>query len=110
MARSTVAARRLAAVARRIIHGIVERALLRRLRQVQKVGKEDHVAGSRHAALEHASRRRAALRFRCTGAELEHTCDQGPDRVASLFHAEIEHERDMTGESARARFLRKCLR
>ena len=99
-----------ATVTRRVVHGIVERALLRWLRQVEKVIEEDQVIRCCGSAGDRIRCRGAALGFRRSRRHAEHACNECTKRIAPLARSKIENERDVTGKSARSRFLGEHLR
>src|SRR3984893_2259078 len=96
-------------IARRVVHRVIERAMLRQLRQIEEVGEKHHVVANRKSALDGACRRGAALRLRARRGQSEKTSDESASGVPPLPGAEIEHKRNMAGKAAFAGGGRKDL-
>ena len=92
--------RALALVAAGVVHGVVERAQLDRLRQVEQV-VEEHGVRLGHEAVGQGRAGRGSGRLGPAGevVEAEQPAHEGPDRVPAGAGAEVEHEPGMAGEA-----------
>ena len=89
-----------AAAARRAVHGVIERAQIGRLRQVQKIVQEHAPLGERGVRGDRPLECRLAGR-RLAGAQPEQTAHQRPDGVLAGRRAEVQDQTGVTGKTPR---------
>ena len=91
----------LAAVARGVVHRVVERAPFARLRQVEQVVQEHELVRADVARGHHALGRRAPFLYARCRRESEQAADDRAHRVLASAHAEVEHAAVMDREAER---------
>ena len=97
----------LAAAAPRVVHRVVERAQLERLRQIQEIVEVDPALVGEQPFGQRALDRRAGG-FRVARAlEPEQAAHQRADRVPPGAGAEVEHQAEVEGEALRPRPARR---